>query len=277
MTACCRGTAPTRELSVRKPIVRVGTAGWTIPSRYQSLLAGDGSHLERYANRLNAVEMNSRSIDIIASRLTFVGREVFLRISAGGQSASNTDTTANSRRYQRYWISLLRRSADWEGSSGAACAASAKAGFEAPVARRFFSELRKRIDVPIPCEPRHPSWGSQRAASVLTECAVARLAADPSPLPGADEPGGSKQLAYFGWHGQRRKYYSDYDREQLEALWRQLAVASKTAGQVWICSLTPCSDTLSRSQWRRRMPAKAPGNCVGDSEGISARQAATAF
>jgi uncharacterized protein YecE (DUF72 family) len=108
-----------------------------------------------------------------------------------------------------------------------------KLAFEAPLARRFFRELRKRIDVPIACEPRHPSWGSQRAASVLVECAVARVAADPSPWPGADEPGGYEPLAYFRWHGQPRKYYSDYDREGLELLWRQLAVARKTAAQVW--------------------------------------------
>ena len=105
--------------------------------------------------------------------------------------------------------------------------------FEASLARRFFRQLHKRIDVPIACEPRHPSWASQRAASVLNDCAVARVAADPSLWPGADEPGGYEQLAYFRWHGQPRKYYSDYDRERLECLWRQLAVASRTARQVW--------------------------------------------
>jgi uncharacterized protein YecE (DUF72 family) len=69
--------------------------------------------------------------------------------------------------------------------------------FDAPMARRFFRELRKRVDVPIACEPRHPSWGSHRAVNLLIKCAVARVAADPSPWPGADQPGGYEGLAYF--------------------------------------------------------------------------------
>src|SRR5687767_5317762 len=37
----------------------VGAAGWSIPSRYKDDLPGTGSHLERYAQRLDAVEINS--------------------------------------------------------------------------------------------------------------------------------------------------------------------------------------------------------------------------
>src|SRR5947209_16149244 len=38
---------------------RVGTAGWTIPKQHAAAFPGSGSHLERYAQRLNAVEINS--------------------------------------------------------------------------------------------------------------------------------------------------------------------------------------------------------------------------
>src|ERR1700733_604079 len=37
----------------------VGTAGWSVPSRYAAELPPGGSHLERYARRLDAVEINS--------------------------------------------------------------------------------------------------------------------------------------------------------------------------------------------------------------------------
>src|SRR3978361_1845279 len=37
----------------------IGTAGWTVPSRYAAEMPPGGSHLERYARRLNAVEINS--------------------------------------------------------------------------------------------------------------------------------------------------------------------------------------------------------------------------
>ena len=39
--------------------VRIGTAGWSVPSRYAAELPPDGSHLERYARRFDAVEINS--------------------------------------------------------------------------------------------------------------------------------------------------------------------------------------------------------------------------
>jgi uncharacterized protein YecE (DUF72 family) len=270
---CCRGTAPTREPSVRKPIVRVGTAGWTIPLRYQSLLAGDGSHLERYAHRLNAVEINSsfhrhhrvqtyvRWARCVPAHFRFAVK-VPRTLTHDGKLAPLPEVLDQ---FAAEVYGLGRK------LGVLLVQLPPKLAFEAPVARRFFSELRKRIDVPIACEPRHPSWGSQRAASVLTECAVARVAADPSPLPGADEPGGSEQLAYFRWHGQPRKYYSDYDREQLEALWRQLAVASKTAGQVWIIF----DNTVLGYAFENAMATTAAGEStgkfnVGTAEGISA-------
>src|ERR1700754_3264244 len=42
-----------------RSLVRIGTAGWSVPSRYAAMVPTDGSHLERYARCLNAVEINS--------------------------------------------------------------------------------------------------------------------------------------------------------------------------------------------------------------------------
>src|ERR1700733_758054 len=39
--------------------LRIGTAGWSVPSRYAAEGPPGGSHLERSARRLNAVEINS--------------------------------------------------------------------------------------------------------------------------------------------------------------------------------------------------------------------------
>lgn len=98
----------------------------------------------------------------------------------------------------------------------------------------FFNTLCKRINVPLVCEPRHPSWGSPKAEAVLAHYAVARVAADPPPWQGADEPGGARELAYFRWHGRPRMYYSDYPPETLLALQEQVARASDRASDIWI-------------------------------------------
>jgi len=220
---------------VRKPIVRVGTAGWAIPPRYQELLAGDGSHLERYAQRLNAVEINS---SFYRHHRLQTYRRWAGSVPADFRFAVKVPRTLTHDGELAPLPEVLDQFATEVHGLGRKLGVllvqlPPKLSFEARVARRFFRELRKRIDVPIACEPRHPSWGSQRAANMLTECAVARVAADPPPWPGADKPGGYERLAYFRWHGQPRKYYSDYGQERLESLWRELAFASKTAARVW--------------------------------------------
>src|SRR5947209_3773695 len=44
---------------MRSLSLRVGTADWSVPSKYVSDISPGGSHLERYAQCLNAVEINS--------------------------------------------------------------------------------------------------------------------------------------------------------------------------------------------------------------------------
>ena len=40
-------------------MARLGTAGWNVPTACRERIGGRGSHLERYAQRLNATEINS--------------------------------------------------------------------------------------------------------------------------------------------------------------------------------------------------------------------------
>ncbi len=102
-------------------------------------------------------------------------------------------------------------------------------------AQRFFKELHRRVDgrvhVRIACEPRHPSWGSETADRLLADLGVSRVAADPPLWPGANEPGGDATFVYFRWHGQPRKYYSDYGKECLAQLERQLKITR--ASEAW--------------------------------------------
>jgi uncharacterized protein YecE (DUF72 family) len=42
-----------------KASFRIGTAGWGVPSQYLDQVPPGGSHLQRYARRLNAAEINS--------------------------------------------------------------------------------------------------------------------------------------------------------------------------------------------------------------------------
>src|SRR3954466_15219517 len=40
-------------------LIRIGTAGWSLPRQWRDEFPADGSHLERYASIFTAVEINS--------------------------------------------------------------------------------------------------------------------------------------------------------------------------------------------------------------------------
>jgi uncharacterized protein YecE (DUF72 family) len=216
-------------------IRRVGTAGWSIPARYQELFPGEGSHLQRYAQQLNAVEINS---SFYRHHRVETYRRWAASVPAQFRFAVKVPRTLTHEGALAPLPEVLDQFAEGVHGLGKKLGVllvqlPPKLAFEAATAKRFFRELRKRIAVPIACEPRHASWGSQRADSLLIDWAISRVAADPSPWSGADEPGGDKELVYFRWHGQPRTYYSDYTAEQLAVLYRQVAEASKNAAQVW--------------------------------------------
>jgi uncharacterized protein YecE (DUF72 family) len=104
--------------------------------------------------------------------------------------------------------------------------------FDAAVARRFFKALRQRTDLPAVCEPRHASWFSTPAEKVLRDHRIARVAADPARVPGAEEPGGWRGLAYFRLHGSPKMYHSAYTPEYLAALATRLQ-SEAAARPVW--------------------------------------------
>jgi uncharacterized protein YecE (DUF72 family) len=216
-------------------IIYVGTAGWAISSLYKDALPGSGTHLERYARRLNAVEINS-------SFYRHHQRKTYLRWAASAPSnfrfslkiprtlTHEGELTPDAAILDRF-IEEVQGLGDRLGVI--LVQLPPKLPFDEPTAKRFFGALRKRIDVQLACEPRHPSWGVPRADSLLADWDVARVAADPAPWPGADQPGGSGSLVYFRWHGQPRKYYSDYDDRACMSLRDRLLAARTRAAQVW--------------------------------------------
>jgi uncharacterized protein YecE (DUF72 family) len=105
--------------------------------------------------------------------------------------------------------------------------------FEPDVAGEFFDMLRLRTQARLVCEPRHPNWFDAKADALLASRQVARVAADPAPIPAAAVPGGWPGLAYFRWHGAPRVYYSDYDAETLDGIARQANAAAASGAEAW--------------------------------------------
>jgi uncharacterized protein YecE (DUF72 family) len=214
----------------------VGTAGWSIAARYKNAFRAGGSQLEQYAQLLNAAEINS-------SFHRHHRRQTYERwascVPADFRFSVKVPRALTHEGRLTLAPEVLERFLEEVGGLGIKLGAllvqlPPSLSFDARVVGRFLRGLRRRIGVALACEPRHASWGTQRADDLLVDCAVTRVAADPAPWPGADAPGGWRGLAYFRWHGQPRKYYSDYDEDRLAHLRQQLdAAAEEGARERW--------------------------------------------
>ena len=200
------------------------------------MFPGSGTHLERYAQRLNAVEINSsfhrhHRIETYQRWASSVPQDFRFSVKIPRAITHEGELTAGSGILDRF-VDEIRGLGDKLGVL--LVQLPPRLAFDESTASQFFSTLRQRIDVPLACEPRHVSWGSSRADQVLAHCAVARVAADPAPWPDAGQPGGFGGFAYFRWHGQPRKYYSVYDPERLACLREQVVTAGQRAKDIWV-------------------------------------------
>ena len=106
-----------------------------------------------------------------------------------------------------------------------------KLEFDAAVAERFFATLASMSPAAIACEPRHASWFTDEADALLKRVTVARVAADPARHEGAGVPGGWRGLSYWRLHGSPVMYRSSYaDRiENYAAALREDVAADREA------------------------------------------------
>jgi len=209
--------------------LRIGCAGWTIRKQHATLFPPSGSHLERYAQRFAAVEINS-SFRRPHRRTTYerwsaaaprgfafsvkAPKEIthVLRL-AGADAALDT---------------FLEQVTGLQGKLGLLLfQLPPSLAFDPRAVGLFFAALRTRFDGGVVCEPRHPSWFTARAEELLMEFRIGRVAADPAVASAAAVPGGWHGLAYFRLHGSPRVYYSQYDTGQIQRFAQRLAVLRK--------------------------------------------------
>jgi uncharacterized protein YecE (DUF72 family) len=215
----------------------IGTAGWSIPSRYAAEFCGAGTHLKRYATRLNAVEINS-------SFYRPHRRQTYERWA--GSVPEQFRFAVKVPKVITHECGLRESEAQLDRFAAEVVGLGASLGvllvqlppslvFDAECAARFFDELRPRFDtrVSVACEPRHRSWFTHEANSVLSIHEVARVAADPPRCPEDGQPGGWRGLSYYRLHGSPNIYYSNYDARALKRTRRDLDASSARATATW--------------------------------------------
>lgn len=215
----------------------IGTAGWNVPSQYAAQFCGTGTHLERYARRLNAVEINS-------SFYRPHRRQTYERWA--GSVPEHFRFAVKIPREITHVCGLLDSGERLDSFAAEVAGLGTSLGvllvqlppslaFDVDCATQFFAALRARFDarVGVACEPRHRSWFAQAADVVLSAHEIARVAADP-PRCGRDAtPGGWRGLAYHRLHGSPHIYYSNYDQHALENTRRDLDASRVRATATW--------------------------------------------
>lgn len=213
----------------------IGTAGWALRKPAPKEFAGDGSHLERYASRINAVEINS-------SFYRPHRRKTYERW--GASTPSGFKFSVKVPKQITHEKRLIDCKAELESFLHEATGMGDKLGpllvqlppsllWTEQVAHDFFAALRAAYSGVVVCEPRHASWFDDKPTRQLQDFAISRVAVDPSILAAAAFPGGDLATAYFRWHGSPHVYYSTYDASALGTLAAQLIVVASASPEVW--------------------------------------------
>jgi len=206
----------------------VGTAGWAIAKAAAPVFANRGSMLERYASRLNGVEINS-SFYRPHQRKTY--DRWAASVPAGFRFAVKAPRQITHERRLVDAAGLLDPFLDQIGGLGLKLGPvlfqlPPSLAFDDDVAAAFFAAWRERFDGSTVCEPRHASWFSEAADRRLTCDRIARAAVDPALCAEAARPGGCGGDLYFRLHGSPLTYESPYGADRLRSLLQPLASAS---------------------------------------------------
>jgi uncharacterized protein YecE (DUF72 family) len=212
----------------------IGTAGWAIPRASTHAFDDDGTHLQRYARVLRCAEINSsfhRAHAAATYQKWAASTPRDFRFSVKLPRAITHDQKL--RRARHPLEQFLEESAGLGEKRGPLLVQLPPSlAFDVRTAATFFDLLRHRYAGAVVCEPRHPAWFSAVAETLLVRYCVARVGADPPPVPGADRPGGWQGLIYFRLHGSPRKYWSRYAADYIESLSAAL-VAAPPATEAW--------------------------------------------
>lgn len=216
--------APSMNLE-RPPFI--GTAGWGIPRAQQTALAGEGTHLQRYAGLLNAVEINSSFYrpHRPATYLKWaqsVPDGFRFSVKVPKQISHERRLVDCDELLERF---LLECSQLGEKLGCLLLQMPPSLAYDPTSAAAFVEALRARHEGPVVIEPRHRSWLA--ADSLLQQSRIARVAADPAPFAEAAEPGGWSGFRYHRLHGSPRIYFSAYGEDWLGSLAERLAGEAK--------------------------------------------------
>ncbi len=201
-------------------MVHVGIAGWSIRREHAHLFSSEGTHLQRYASRFSAVEINS-SFYQSHRRETY---EKWAKSVPGRfRFAVKAPKVLTHENCLEDTGEPLKQFVDEIGGLGGKLGCvlvqlPPGLAYDPRTVETFFTAMRARYRGPLVCEPRHATWFTGAADRRLDAHGVGRVGADPPCAEEGGEPAGSPKVVYFRLHGSPDMYYSSYDAAYLDRL-----------------------------------------------------------
>ncbi|HUR90994.1 MAG TPA: DUF72 domain-containing protein [Ramlibacter sp.] len=213
----------------------IGCAGWSLPRDVQHAFVQEGSHLQRYAQRFAAAEINSsfhrphqpfvwqRWADSVPPTFRFCAK--LPKTITHDKRLAGAETELDAFLAQ---VAPLRDTL--------ACLLvqlPPSFAFDAGIVQPFLDALRRRWRKDVALEPRHVTWFAPEVDALLASHRIARVLADPVRFAAAAAPGGWPQLVYLRLHGSPRVYYSSYETSLIDALAHRIAMELRAGHTVW--------------------------------------------
>jgi uncharacterized protein YecE (DUF72 family) len=200
--------------------LRIGTAGWSIPSAAKDAFEKEGSQLERYSSRFSCAEINSSFYrphrpETYARWAASV--PVGFRFAVKVPRAITHDARLSEPQFLlKEFLAQIAALGPSLGPILVQLPPSLK--FDVTRVKTFLGEFRQQFEGDAVIEPRHPSWFRCDVEKSLCAYRFGRVAADPARCPGAATPGGWTALRYWRLHGSPRMYYTPYGEERLSRI-----------------------------------------------------------
>lgn len=198
----------------------VGVAGWSIRKEHTHLFVAEGTHLQRYASRFAAVEINS-SFYQSHKRETYErwANSVPARFRFAVKAPKLLTHDACLEEVGEPLAQFVREIGGLGRKLGCVLVQLPPSlAYDPRTVETFFAAFRARYRGALVCEPRHPTWFTGAGDRRLEAHGVGRVGADPPCAEDGGEPAASPRVVYYRLHGSPDMYYSSYAAAYLKHL-----------------------------------------------------------
>lgn len=214
--------------------LNIGTAAWTIAKASKDEFPAEGSHLQRYSQKLSGVEINSsfykdhqpKSFARWAEE-TPPGFEFSVKLQ---KRFTHDQRLVINEDDLHEWYEGVSQLGEKLGAILIQLPPSLH--LVEREADRFFGLMREVYDGVLAFEPRHATWLKHEAISLFAKHRITKVEADPDPTPIELSELPDTGARYLRLHGTPDIYKSAYTDEFLEATALDIAVSSHET--IWV-------------------------------------------